>query len=162
MLTITDEILVKQLQAIAERQHMAVEDVLRAWAAPYDAPQPTAEERDEPDADMQARIQALEQEGYARAMAYWQSNGNSDRLSLSFEDFSAQFWGFDTDDVPYLVADIDPQNLPDNPLLVLALSANYEDFVPAPRLTPTELQNLLRENLADDLLQRMRVDSHED
>lgn len=97
MLVINDAQLVERLQAIAARENRSVEDILKTFIEryPVPAPPPNAQE-------IEASLRRLRQKAYAKARAYWQSVGNTERLALTDAELDEQFWLFDGEGIPRL------------------------------------------------------------
>jgi len=124
--------LAEQLQAIAQREHRSLEDVLATMVAHYAVsgsaelpPRPIADEEIEvPDdvsdqAAYRAAVRQMRPKLYQIARRYWQSVGDTEHLALTDEALDHQFWLIDADGVPHLKSERGSIALPPDPLEAL-------------------------------------------
>jgi hypothetical protein len=150
MLVIHDEELVRQLQALAEQQQRPVEEVLRSFLNPNNETSTHA--------NIDEKIGLLKAKLYGRARSYWRENGNLQRAELSDKTLDREFWGFDTNGVPYLNIDIDEAKPPHNPLLNLAfaLTSRRKELTFSERGIIRRSREILNSEFADYILNRSK------
>lgn len=99
------ETLARKLEAIAERWHQSLEEMLESVVDQYpttDEPLPTHLTHFEDDPCYLAAKRAIAPRLYARARAYCTEVGDQRRLALTDEELDEQFVRFDAEGAPLL------------------------------------------------------------
>jgi hypothetical protein len=152
MLTIHDEELARQLQAIADQEHRPVEAVLKALLAQYPAsrPEPSPIDTDE-------AVQRVRRNTYAEARRYWQATGNAERLALTDADLDEQFWLFDGDGIPRLKSEQETVTLAPGTSGWMAAHLDELAFETPNPIDPTQADEILGTEYGDYLWQKMQA-----
>jgi hypothetical protein len=156
MLTIQDEQLARDLEAMAARQHSTVEDLLRTFVASSKPESQTTEN------NLQEQVSRLREKLYTRARNYWREKGDMHRGSLSNAVLQETFWGFDVNGVPYLKSDVDHQHPPQNALVRLAFSGQRRNLAFSETGVARNSRAILEEHFADHILKRSKRPNGED
>jgi hypothetical protein len=141
--------LADRLRAIAERENRSPEDALRWVLNLYDRIAAPVEERD------YYSLQRVRERLYARARRYWQQTGNDERLKLTDTQLDEQFWLFDEQGIPRLKSEQETVQLADNSLKRLEQLAEEADLQLSTLTDAENLDDVLNDEFADDLLKRM-------
>jgi hypothetical protein len=153
MLTIEihDEQLARQLQQIAERENRPVEEVLKTLVAQYPANAP---------AEKPVRSEVwrrIRDKAYAKARAYWESVGDTEKASMTTEQLDEEFHVFDEEGIPRLKSEMTTL---EPPVGSLAYAAKVIEEMGGIRtdgtLDASKADDILNEEFADYLLKRMR------
>jgi hypothetical protein len=154
MLVIQDEEIVKRLQALAEREHRSVEEVLKNLLTgsilEEVSPKPSPEER----------VKAIRHKAYAKARKYWELLGDTEKASLTDEQLDEQFGRFDEEGVPRLKSEMSTMEPPVGSLAYAAKMAEEANlsFGDDSDLA-THADEILNAEFADYLLKRMERDN---
>lgn len=151
MLTLHDEQLVRQLQAIAEREKRPIEDVLKSLLAQYSTPSIESD-----DTIASEAVRHVRRKAYAEARRYWEKVGDTQRLQLTDEELDAQFWLFDGDGIPRLKSDQGKVQLPENSLHTLAEEAARASIQFKKVDYTADYDEILNAEFADYLQRRMQ------
>jgi hypothetical protein len=91
-IVIENEALIKRIQALVEREHKTVDEVLETYLPVSD------------DNRMVDEPYTLDQM-YTQARRYWDDQSMMARAELTDQELDEQFWGFDPDGIPRLKSD---------------------------------------------------------
>jgi hypothetical protein len=108
---IKDPELAQRIERIARQEHRSVREVLASMVTEY---KPREAGGDLPDADALARHVRLA--AYREARDYWRSTGDKKRAAMTDGQLDEQFWLFDADGIPRLIAEKDSVELPESSL----------------------------------------------
>jgi hypothetical protein len=153
MLTIEihDEQLARQLQQIAEREKRPVEDVLKTLVAQYPAAVP-----DEKPVRSEA-WRYVRGKAYAKARAYWQSVGDTEKAAMTDEQLDEVFHVFDEEGIPRLKSEMTSLEPPVGSLAYAAKVIREMGGIHSENpIDASRADDILNEEFADYLLKRMR------
>lgn len=156
MLTIQvhDEELARRLREIAARENRPVEEVLKSLVDQYPAEQLADPAAHEPgDA-----VKRVRRKAYAKARRYWQSVGEGEKASLTDEDLDEQFGAFDEEGIPRLKSELKSLEPPVGSLAYAAKIAREANIRTGNPVDASHADDILNEEFADYLLNRMRGD----
>jgi len=157
MLTIQiqDEQLARRLRQIAERENRPVEDVLKTLVDQYPGEAP--DERVEREAsDVVKRVR---RKAYTKARRYWQSVGDTVKAALTDEELDEQFGAFDEEGIPRLKSELKSLEPPVGSLAYAAKIAREANIRTGNPVDAVRADEILNEEFADYLLNRMRGES---
>ncbi|MDX2078858.1 MAG: hypothetical protein SFZ02_20660 [bacterium] len=161
---IHDADLIQKLQAIAQSENRPVEAVLKSMIHYYphvtapavnDAPQTPVDddynERQDPD------VRYIYLRAYKEAREYWRAEGNMARANMTDMEMDEQFGAFDEDGIPRLKHELPSESPPPVGSLAYALKIIQEmgGVKGGELIDPEKIDDILREEFADYLIQRM-------
>lgn len=149
MITLHDEQLVRQLEAMARQENRSVEDVIKSMVEQRSAV-PT-ETKDSDEAVRRARRSI-----YKLAREYWQEEGDAAKLALTDEELDEQFGAFDEEGIPRLKSELKSLEPPPGSLAYAAKIFEEADFHSGQPDWAARSEDILKEHFAEDLLNRMR------
>ena len=150
MLTIHDEQLTQQLRRIAEQENRPIEDVLRTLIAHYPI-------RDLPVvSDKGNAIKRVRRKAYAKARHYWQSVNELAKAALTDDELDDQFGRFDVEGIPRLKSELESLAPPTGSLAYAAKVARDADIRTGSSIDSSRADDILNEEFAEHLLNRMR------
>jgi hypothetical protein len=148
-IVIDDAELARRIQGIARQERRSVPEVLTSMVSQY---QPQKSKDDLPDAEELARRVRLD--AYRRARAYWQANGDEERVALTDEQLDEVFWLFDGDGIPRLKADQEHVKLPEGSLHVAGRILAEAGFHSGQSDIASRSREILDSEFADYILTR--------
>jgi hypothetical protein len=157
MLTIQiqDEQLARRLRQIAERENRPVEDVLKTLIDQYPGEAPDEQvEREASDV-----VKRVRRKAYAKARRFWQSVGDTSKAALTDEELDEQFGAFDEEGIPRLKSELKSLESPVGSLAYAAKIAREANIRTGNPVDAARADDILDEEFADYLLNRMRGES---
>jgi hypothetical protein len=157
MLTIQiqDEQLARRLRQIAERENRPVEDVLKTLIDQYPGEAPDEQvEREASDV-----VKRVRRKAYAKARRFWQSVGDTSKAALTDEELDEQFGAFDEEGIPRLKSELKSLESPIGSLAYAAKIAREANIRTGNPVDAARADDILDEEFADYLLNRMRGES---
>jgi hypothetical protein len=154
MLTIQiqDEQLARRLRQIAERENRPVEDVLKTLIDQYPGEAPDEQvEREASDV-----VKRVRRKAYAKARRFWQSVGDTSKAALTDEELDEQFGAFDEEGIPRLKSELKSLESPVGSLAYAAKIAREANIRTGNPVDAARADDILDEEFADYLLNRMR------
>jgi predicted ATPase with chaperone activity len=149
---IHDEQLARQLRQIAERENRPLEEVLRSMVERYPGETPDEpSERETSDA-----VKRVRRKAYAKARRYWQSIGDTTKAALTDEELDERFGAFDEEGTPRLKAELKSLEPPVRSLAYAAKIAREANIRTGNPVDAARADDILNEEFADYLLNRMR------
>jgi hypothetical protein len=149
---IQDEQLAQRLRQIAERENRPVEDVLRTLVEQY-----PGEVSSEPDIrEASEAVKRVLRNAYAKARRYWQSVGDTAKAALTDEELDEQFGMFDEESIPRLKSELKSLEPPVGSLAYAAKIAREANIRTGNPIDAARADDILNEEFADYLLNRMR------
>jgi hypothetical protein len=150
MFVIHDEQLVKQLEQIAEQEKRPIEDVLKSFVAQYPL-KSRAEKRDKSEV-----IRRVRQKAYAKARAYWQSVGDSEKAAMTDEELDDQFGAFDEEGIPRLKSELKLLEPPVGSLAYAAKIAENSRLHSGKPDLARRSEEILDQHFAEDFAKRIK------
>jgi hypothetical protein len=157
MLTIQiqDEQLARRLRQIAERENRPVEDVLKTLVDQYPGEAPDEQvEREASDV-----VKRVRRKAYTKARRYWQSVGDTAKAALTDKELDEQFGAFDEEGIPRLKSELKSLEPPVGSLAYAAKIAREANIRTGNPVDAARADDILNEEFADYLLNRMRGES---
>lgn len=157
MLTIQiqDEQLARRLRQIAERENRPVEDVLKTLIDQY-----PGETTTEPGVhETSDAVKQVRRKAYAKARRYWQSAGDTVKATLTDEELDEQFGAFDEEGIPRLKSELKSLEPPVGSVAYAAKIAREANIRTGNPVGAVRADEILNEEFADYLLNRMRGES---
>jgi hypothetical protein len=149
---IRDEQLARQLRQIAGRENRPLEEVLRSMVERYPGETPDEpSERETSDA-----VKRVRRKAYAKARRYWQSIGDTTKAALTDEELDEQFGAFDEEGIPRLKSELKSLEPPVGSLAYAAKIAREANIRTGNPVDAARADDILNEEFADYLLNRMR------
>ena len=158
---IRDEELIAQLNRIAQRENRPIESVLKSLVSQYPTPTPinTSDTQPVEDDDYRERqnpqVRDIYLRAYEEARTYWRSVGDTEKANLTDEQMDREFWSFDEDGIPRLKDERPAHKRMSDLELALMRIQSEGSIIGGNSIDPEKIDDILNEEFADYLIQRM-------
>ncbi len=150
-IVIDNQSLAQQLNNIARRENKSVEEIISNLLKRYQS----TDQQDDNQFDPDELVRRVQLAAYERAREYWKKVGDEDRLALTDKELDEQFWLFDPNGVPRLKSEMDRVTIPDDSLYRLGEALDRAGFRSGRSDIASRSREILHDEFADYLLDRM-------
>jgi hypothetical protein len=137
----------KRLQEIAQREKRPVEEIISQLIDGYSNSNSHHEE--------QQSVSSYLAKLFATARKYWHDHNDTDRLALTDDQLTKQFWCIDPEGIPRLKSEQNNINIPSDNLLTF-LESVWQDNPMGEVEEPINYREILNKDFSDYLTRRMQ------